>query len=223
MLILRERFFVCAVASTLLGCGSVPATSIKSPLTARPAIVVSSSATNGAIFQASSYRPLFEDRRPRMIGDIMTISINEKTSASKQSASSGSRANSVNASVPKLFGIPSTTTANLSITASSSGKFDTKGAETASNNFTGTIGATVVDVLANGNLVVAGEKQISFDQGSEFIRFYGVVNPDNIVAGNTISSSQVADAQFEYRTNTHLDKAEMASMLSRFFLSVLPL
>lgn len=209
--------------AALVGCGTVPTTAIKAPLTARPALASAAPATNGAIFQAASYRPLFEDRRPRMVGDIMTISINEKTSAGKQSGSSASRSNGVNFSVPNLFGVPSTTIAKLGIDAKSSGKYDNKGAENASNNFTGTIGATVIEVLANGNLVVAGEKQIGFDQGSEFIRFYGVVNPDSIVAGNTVSSAQVADARVEYRTNTHLDKAEMTSMLSRFFLSVLPL
>jgi flagellar L-ring protein precursor FlgH len=223
MLPFRSCLIGVGLGAVLVGCGSVPTTTIKSPLTARPTLASAAPPTNGAIFQASSYRPLFEDRRPRMIGDIMTIAINEKTSAGKQSGSSASRANSVGFTVPNLFGVPGTTTSKLGMSANSSGKYDNKGAETASNNFTGTIGATVIEVLPNGNLVVAGEKQIGFDQGSEFIRFYGVVNPDTIAAGNTVSSAQVADARVEYRTNTHLDKAEMTSMLSRFFLSVLPL
>jgi flagellar L-ring protein precursor FlgH len=207
----------------LFGCGTIPETTIKTSMTARPVAPVISTASNGAIFQASSYRPLFEDRRPRMVGDIVTIAINEKTSASKSGGSSASKTGSVTSSVPKLFGIPAATTAQLGVSASSSSKYETKAAETAGNNFTGTIGATVIEVLPNGNLVVAGEKQISFDEGSEFVRFYGVVNPDSIVAGNMVSSNQVADAKFEYRTNTRLDSAAVLGMLSRFFLSVLPL
>jgi flagellar L-ring protein precursor FlgH len=84
------------------------------------------------------------------------------------------------------------------------------------------MGVTVVEVLANGNLVVAGEKQVSMDKGTEFIRVSGVVNPDSIGAGNTVSSTAIADARVEYRTNTHLDRAELSSMASRFFLSLLP-
>ncbi|MEA5098369.1 MAG: flagellar basal body L-ring protein FlgH, partial [Burkholderiaceae bacterium] len=38
-------------------------------------------ATGGAIFQTSAYRPLFEDRRARMVGDTLTVVINEKTTA----------------------------------------------------------------------------------------------------------------------------------------------
>jgi flagellar L-ring protein precursor FlgH len=78
-------------------------------------------------------------------------------------------------------------------------------------------------VLANGYLVVSGEKQVGLDRGTEFIRFSGVVNPDFIVGGNNVASTQVADARVEYRTNTHIDPAEMMGLLTRFFLSVIPL
>jgi flagellar L-ring protein precursor FlgH len=77
-------------------------------------------------------------------------------------------------------------------------------------------------VLPNGNLIVAGEKQVAMNKGVEFIRFSGMVSPDNIQQGNIVSSTQVADARVEYRTNSQIDKAEMASMASRFFQSLLP-
>jgi flagellar L-ring protein precursor FlgH len=158
-----------------------------------------------------------------MVGDILTVTINERTSAGKQSGSAGSKTGSGSYNAPSLFGLSAAATANLALSTSSSAKFETKGAESASNSFSGTIGATVVEVLANGNMVVAGEKQISFDRGSEFIRFYGVVNPDSIGPGNVVSSSQIADARFEYRTNSQIDKAAVSNMLSRFFMSILPL
>jgi flagellar L-ring protein precursor FlgH len=42
------------------------------------------------------------------------------------------------------------------------------------------MGVTVVEVLDNGNLIVAGEKQMAMNKGVEFIRFSGMINPDNI-------------------------------------------
>ena len=60
------------------------------------------------------------------------------------------------------------------------------------------------------------------NKGVEFIRFSGMVNPDNIGVGNTISSTQVADARVEYRTNSQIDRAELTAMASRFFQSLLP-
>ena len=83
------------------------------------------------------------------------------------------------------------------------------------------MGLTVLDVLPNGNLVVSGEKQISLDKSIEYIRFSGVVSPETIV-GNTVSSTQVADARVEYRTNSHYDTAELMSELARFVQSLAP-
>lgn len=212
-----------SVLAALTGCATAPTSIVQKPLTARPAPTASTQPGNGAIFQTASYRPLFEDRRARFVGDTLVMTISEKTSAAKTAANSGSKTNSSAASVTSLFGLPTSTLDKFGAGGSSSSKFEGKGAESASNTFTGTLGVTVIEVLPNGYLVVSGEKQVAFDKGTEFIRISGVVNPDQIGIGNTISSTQVADARVEYRTNTHLDMAEIMGMAARFFLSVLPL
>lgn len=203
-------------------------TVVPPPITHQPTSLPSQSAKpqreiNGAIFQAASYRPLYEDSKARMIGDVLTITISEKTSAGKAAASSNSKTGSTAYSAPTIFGLPSSTTAKAALAASSSNKFDEKGAETASNNFTGTIAVTVIDVLPNGNLLVSGEKQLAFDKSAEYVRFSGVVSPQTVAAGNVVASTQVADARFEYRSASKMDKAELNSMLNRFFFSFLPL
>lgn len=175
-------------------------------------------AASGAIFQSAAYRPLFEDRRARQVGDLISIVITEKTNAVKAGASSGNKNGSVN------FGLPGPAQSRLggSVSTSAASKFGDADNQSASNAFTGTIGVTVIEVLPNGNLMVAGEKQIGMNKGVEFIRFSGLINPDNIATGNTVSSTQVADARVEYRTNSQIDRAEVAAMASRFFQSLLP-
>lgn len=216
--------FVVPVFAVLAGCASVgvPPSIVQQPMSAQPMVAMAAPAPNGAIFQAQAYRPLFEDRRARFVGDTLSIVINERTSAGKQVASSASKSGGIDFGIPKLFGVPTSTVGKLGLTASSSGKFENKGSETASNNFTSTVSVTVVDVMPNGNLLVSGEKQISLDKGTEYVRFSGVVRPDTITAGNLVSSTQVADARVEYRTNTRVDTAQVMSSLSRFFFSVLP-
>jgi flagellar L-ring protein precursor FlgH len=214
---------VCGLLAALAGCAITPDSIVQKPATIKPQPIAAAAPSNGAIFQAAAYRPMFEDRRARMVGDILTIAINEKTAANKQGAGSGSKTGSVAFSISKLFGAPASTTNDSSLAASTNNKFEDKGAASSSNNFSGTIGVTVIDVLQNGNLVVSGEKQIAMDKGAEYIRFSGVVNPNTIVAGNVVSSTQVADARVEYRTNTRLDAADIMSQAARFFLSVLPL
>jgi flagellar L-ring protein precursor FlgH len=174
-------------------------------------------ATEGAIYNTNTYRPMFEDRRARHIGDILTVSIVEKTSANKSGASTGNKTGSVDVGVPALL----QGKLGAGINTSAGTKYADGDTQTASNAFTGTIGVTVSEVLSNGNLIVVGEKQIAMNKGIEFIRFSGMVNPDSI-QNNTVSSTLVADARVEYRTNSQIDRAEMTSMMSRFFQSLLP-
>ena len=200
------------------GCAATPSSIVQRPTTARPVYSEPVAASNGAIYQASQYRPLFEDRRARHIGDILTINIVEKTAAVKAGASSGNKSGSASFTPPGVlrstFGSP--------IALDASHKFADADNQSASNTFTGTIGVTVTEVLQNGNLIVAGEKQVAMNKGIEFIRFSGMISPDNIGVGNTVSSTQVADARVEYRTNSQIDRAEMTAMVSRFFQSLLP-
>lgn len=206
----------------LAGCGTVPNTVIQQPLSAKPINSSSAIPGNGAIYQASNYRPLFEDRRARLIGDVLTINIAETTSAGKAASSSGSKSGSISASIPTIVGLPFKALQGTTVAASSSGKNADSDVLASKNNFTSTLTVTVIDVLSNGNLVVSGEKQVSLDKGVEYIRFSGVVNPDTIVAGNVVSSTQVADARIEYRTNSRIDAAAVMAAMTRFFLNVLP-
>jgi flagellar L-ring protein precursor FlgH len=213
-----------ALAASLTACGTTPSSIVMQPTaTPRPSPAVVAAPANGAIFQAAAYRPMFEDRRARLVGDTLTIAINERTSAEKKAGSSASKTGSVNAAAPGFLGLAASSTKLLSASAQASSKYEEKGGDSSSNNFSGQLTVTVMEVLPNGNLVVSGEKQVALDKGVEFIRFSGVVNPTTITAGNVVSSTQVADARAEYRTNRQIDKAEMMAMLTRFFLSVIPL
>lgn len=220
----KLKVSMMTAATLLVGCGTLPETVVQGPLTARPQPAYAAApASNGAIFQAASYRPIFEDRRARLVGDTITIIINERSSAGKLAGSSGSKTGTVAAAAPNLFGLFGGITSGLDASASTSSKYEDKGAVTSSNNFASTLTVTVTDVLPNGNLVVAGEKQVSLDRGAEFIRFSGVVDPNTVTGTNTVSSVNVADARLEYRTNARIDAAAVMGMLSRFFLSVVPL
>ena len=160
----------------LAGCSAVPTSIVQKPVSSRPMLADMAPPTNGAIYQAAQYRPLFEDRRARHIGDILIINIVEKTAAVKAGASSGNKTGSVAFSTPgvlqgRLGGTVAVTGAN---------KFADGDNQSASNTFSGTIGVTVTEVLSNGNLIVAGEKQVAMNKGVEFIRFSGMVSPDTI-------------------------------------------
>lgn len=206
------------LASCLLvnACAITPETVVKQPMTAKPNAVASARSSNGAIFNVAAYHPLFEDRRPRYVGDIVTINIVENTNTTKNNESTGSKDGKAANAITSLFGhnVPA-----ASFAGNSSNSYKEKDDAKSSNVFNGSITVTVTDVLPNGNLEVSGEKQISFDKGTEFVRFSGVVSPDSITVGNFVPSNKVADARIEYRTNSKVDAASIASMVARFFFS----
>ncbi len=214
---------LAAFVALAAGCASVAPDSIVAPAPAQAASARAQDpagtrpALNGAIYAADSFRPMFEDRRARLVGDTLIISITEKTSAGKNVASSSSKDAKSDVKLPPLTGAP------IDLEASTGLSNADKAAANAANNFTGTVTATVVEVLPNGNLKVRGEKQVAFDRSTEFIRFSGVVNPATISSANTVPSTSVADMRVEYRTNANFDRAALQSALARFFLSILPL
>lgn len=171
----------------------------------------------GGIFQHTAYRPLFEDRKPRFVGDILTIEINERLNASQKANLNTERTTEIEAETPVIAGVFGKNFKAVSAAASTTNAFDGKGENASSNLFTGTITVTVVEVLANGNLVVAGEKQIGVRRNSEVLKFRGVVNPDSIRPGNVVSSTQVADARLDYRGGGTIEEAQMQGWLARFF------
>jgi len=201
----------------LSGCIE-PTSIVQKPKAAVPAQINAGENNNGAIYNAKSYRAMFADRRPQFVGDMVTIKIAENTSAKKSETNSKSSANSNDSSITALFKTKETPKAVFG--ASGERTYDNSGASNMSNVFSGSLTATVVEVLPNGFLVVRGEKQVGFDTGTEFVRISGIVNPDNITQGNIVSSTSIGDARVEYRTSTKIDAAEVVSKFARFFLSM---
>ncbi|WP_296889304.1 flagellar basal body L-ring protein FlgH [Thiobacillus sp.] len=226
---LNGRVAACALATMLAACGTTPSSIIQQPSTSLPLPPQEyKAASNGSIYQVATYRPMFEDRRARLIGDVLTITINEKSSAGSTGSSSASKSGAVDALVSATAGLPLLSTLldkfqDANVVSENSGEYADKSALSSGNTFNASISVTVTNVLSNGNLVVSGEKQIALDKGVEFIRFSGVVNPDDIQLGNIVSSTKVADARLEYRTTAKYDAAELTSWLARFFYSFLPL
>jgi flagellar L-ring protein precursor FlgH len=172
----------------------------------------------GTIYSTASYRPIFEGNRARVVGDIVTVVVSESTQSKTTLNNLSAKTASSTATAKDQFGntISPTWTRNNGLSN------ENKGGGQQDNSFTGSISATVVEVSPSGYLTVAGEKQIGFDEGAQFIRFSGTVNPKMITVNNTVDSSTVADARIEYRTNNTMDSSYMASSITRFFKTMLP-
>ena len=226
-----------AICAGFLGaCASADRPSLlQTPTTARPKPIQETSANMGSLYPANSggpyvsmvsHRPLFEDRRARNVGDTLTVILNETTSAAKNSSMSAARKGTTTSSfVPGDASKPKGWFKGISDIGNFTGTGELKsegaGGSAANNTFAGTITVTVIEILSNGNLVVAGEKQVAISNEEEIIRFGGIVNPNNLVA-NRISSQEVADARIEYRGRGATDDTQGTGWFTRLLLKMAP-
>ncbi|MDE2400257.1 MAG: flagellar basal body L-ring protein FlgH [Burkholderiales bacterium] len=210
----------------LSACGVMPTTAkvdVLQPSQARPVAVAQPPINTGSIFQSASYSPLYENHRARQVGDIVTVSIAEKITAKQESTSSVSKGGSVSGSISALPFMSASQLVKLDANGKSSNAFDGKGSTVNNNNFSGTITATVIEVLPNGHLVVSGEKQIGVNANADILRFSGQIDPATIQPGNVVSSTQVANVRIEQRGLGAQADAQGIGWLAHFFLSILPL
>lgn len=212
---------------SLTGCETLPQKTVVdfaepriAPVAAAP--VATPKAATGSLYQTASYRPAFEDRRARLVGDTVTIQITESLTASQVSSSTSNRDTNVSSAISAF---PMQTAAGLGrfdIGATSKNDFSGKGGTQSANTFSGTITATVVDVLPNGNLIVTGEKQIGVNHNVDVLRFSGTVDPRLLQPGSVIASTQVANVRVESKGRGPQGEAQQIGWLSRFFLNFLP-
>ncbi|MEM6817631.1 MAG: flagellar basal body L-ring protein FlgH [Pseudomonadota bacterium] len=217
----RKFILVVLLASLMTGCGfGIPQRVDYSP--PPPVIIAAPPATSGAIYQDGIDVRLFEDLRAHRVGDIITIRLNENTTASKSSSTATSKSGDADIATPNILGQDVTRDGNpiLSAALSSETEFSGEGSSAQSNSLDGDITVTVVQRLPNGNLMIRGEKWVTLNQGDEFIRLSGIIRPADIAPDNSVASSRVADARITYSSKGVLAAANKMGWLQRFLQSM---
>lgn len=177
----------------------------------------------GAIYRLGANTLLFEDLKAHKVGDLLTIILNEKTDASKSSKTSTAKTSNYSVSGPTILGrgITSNGVSLLDGSIDSTSGFDGDGSTQQSNSLETQITVTVAKVLANGNLLVRGEKVMSINDGDEFVRFSGIVRPVDISQDNSVASTKVANAEIIVGGNGTVANAGKAGWLTKVLNSPL--
>lgn len=176
----------------------------------------------GSLFHNASYRPSFEDRRARLVGDTVMIMIVENVTASQTSSSTVDRTSEASAGITNLPFVKRSLADSTKLGAASENTFSGKGGTQSANTFTGSITATVVDVLPNGHLVVTGEKQIGVNQNVDVLRFSGTIDPRSLQPGSIVNSTQVANVRVESRGRGAQNEAQAMGWMNRVFNTITP-
>lgn len=182
----------------------------------------------GSLFVGESGRSLlFVDRKARQINDVVTVNIVESASASGEATTATDRASSVSGSLDALFGFEKTLQKNginpaAAVQTSLSSGFDGSGSTARKNSLQATITAVVREVFPNGNLYIEGTKEVVINNERQYIILSGVIRPEDIQTGNSISSDLIADARIVYAGTGALADKQHPGLLGRVLDVVWP-
>jgi flagellar L-ring protein precursor FlgH len=154
----------------------------------------------------------YTDAKARKVGDTVTIDIVEVTSSKMDANTSTGRTSSIDIGVENALGYlraleernarlgkdsAGAQTSSM-IKAATNNSFSGKGSSDRSGTITASIGARVVEILANGNLVLLGRREMKVNNDVQFITASGIVRPEDIDSDNRVKSTYIADARIEY-------------------------
>lgn len=172
---------------------------------------------------------LLSDVKGRYVGDIVTVAIFERASASKEASTSAGRKSSASGGISRLFGLEkSIATINSSIdpermiSANYENNFSGSGSTTRKEDLVATITTQVVEVLPNGNLRIDGSKNVIVNNEEQIIRLAGIVRPTDITAGNVVDSKHILDARIAYTGKGVISDKQRQGWLVRILDNITP-
>lgn len=222
---------IIALAALMSGCaGPMPLAHTPQFAPVTPLPRETSKHATGAIFATDSTDLWQAKRRDYRVGDIITVLLSESTQANRSLNNETSRESS-NDTIPQ--GLSSAAqSANITFNGNrllnglktDGANISNKGTGVADQraSLSGSVAATVIEVQANGNLVVRGEKQLSLSEGGEVIQVSGVIRPEDVSAINTVQSRRLANAQISYRAVGDLANATRAGWGTSFLYKFWP-
>lgn len=187
-------------------------------------------ASSGSLWKDSSASGyLFADPRARSVGDIVTVNIVERASASGNASTKTGKKSSLGADITSLLGLeksvasrnPNLDPAKL-LSASASNTFDGSGEISRSGKVTATLSARVNRVLPNGDLAIRGTRQVTINNEQQLISIQGIIRPEDIAPDNTVSSTSIADAQIAYTGKGVMSEKQHPGWLGRIIDLVWP-
>jgi flagellar L-ring protein precursor FlgH len=182
-------------------------------------------ASPGSLFSASGrLSDATRDLRARDLGDIVTIVVSDNASAVATGVTNTTRKSSAKNTIASLGGALATGNPLASLANIANDQQQQSQGQTSRNmTLQTTVSARVVDVLANGTLVIQGLKDIAINSERQYISVKGMIRPNDLTTANTIRSDQVADLSIQVNGKGVVgDAIKRPFILYRILLGLLP-
>ncbi|MDY6971870.1 MAG: flagellar basal body L-ring protein FlgH [Thermodesulfobacteriota bacterium] len=235
---MTHYFFLSLLGVSLFGCATGPKGSRILGKTKPKEVVAINSGVNerhrkeyeGSLWKDDGpLSELFMNPKARRVGDIVTISIVESSSASNNATTNTERASSLSAGMENFFGLESRYPSSHPFFNPFSGvkgdlesAFAGKGTTTRSGDLTAYISARVIEELPNGNLKILGSREVTVNNETQIIALSGIVRPRDISPDNVILSTYISDARITYSGTGIVNDRQGPGWLARIFDTIWP-
>ena len=216
-----KKYILLLTFLALVGCTSLPNEEVKNDPEYTPVEPVESDLNvvpTGSLFQDSYSNNLYSDIKAHRVGDIITVYLQESTSAKKKVGTSTAKKSSYDLSIDAL-NLPGIQKGPYSAGGNQQTKFEGDSDAAQSNSLKGSITVNVTRVLSNGNLEIRGEKWLMLNNGEEFVRIKGVIRSEDVSSDNSVSSTHVANARIQYGGTGDFANTQKQGWLTAFFNS----
>ncbi|BDY04013.1 MULTISPECIES: flagellar basal body L-ring protein FlgH [unclassified Ferrimonas] len=215
-----RHWIAAASLITLVGCTSPGAPIPDDPYYAPvyPELPPTQVVNTGSIYQDAYANELYSDIKAHRVGDVITVELVEATKAKKSATNEMKKDNSMSLDPITAGGGPVTINGQtLDLNYKEKLDLSKEADADQSNSLNGSISVNVLQVLANGNLVIRGEKWITINDGEEYIRLTGLIRPRDIKPDNTVESTRVANARIQYSGTGTFAESQKTGWLAAFF------
>jgi flagellar L-ring protein precursor FlgH len=161
---------------------------------------------------------VYTDHKAYKVGDIVTILVTESTQGAQSASLKTQKQQSLNGGMGTgtWSGGNSTTFATAPAWGAGFAENQAGGGDSVrSGSLVAKISARVEKVLSNGNLIIKGAKIIQINDDKQNLVIKGVIRPEDIQSDNTVSSTNVADAEIQYEGNGPVGEKTSPGIVTR--------
>lgn len=186
----------------------------------------------GALWMSGS-KDFFRDNRARQIGDIITVVVNVSATGTTAANTETDASQTMGIGVTRLFDFTDImnrqnleagpgSAANGLVDLNTNREFEGTGSTNRNDKMSARVAAIVTDVLPNGYLIINGQQEVILNYELQELTVSGVVRPEDVTAGNTISSDKIAQARISYAGRGVVDRSQGPKLVPRLIDELSP-
>ena len=185
----------------------------------------------GSLFDVNRSEFLYDDNRASRVGDIVLVNVAESAQTSISSETTADKENTIANTITAapstglISGLPlvdSLGGVGMNYGASQSTEFSGTGETTQESSFTATVATRIVRRLPGNLLQVEGARRIRVNAETQFLVVRGLIRQRDIGSNNSISSTNLAEAQIEIYGQGVLADKQRPGWLSRILDNLYP-